>query len=104
MPALLLLDYLPFKTQMAKDMDTFQSLSEKQAWERIERGPNPNSKARDVFSYLLGAKDPETGGPGMTEEELIAEAGVLMIAGKVTFFLVPLFLDSGCVLTLGLPT
>jgi cytochrome P450 len=69
---------------MAKDMDSYLALSQREALERIQRGPNPsnNSNAKDVFSHLLGAKDPETGGPGMNEEELIAEAGVLMIAGE----------------------
>jgi hypothetical protein len=49
MPWLLIFDYLPFKFQMAKDMDVYQALSRQEALERIQRGANPNPNTEDVF-------------------------------------------------------
>ena len=63
---------------MAKDMETFKSLSEKQAETRMKKGQNIALK--DVFYHLIKAKDPETG-EGFSVSELVAEAGVLIIAG-----------------------
>lgn len=80
MPGLLKLDVLPLKTQMAKDMETWQRLSEDLAQKRIER--EQDTRAKDVFSHLLDAKDPETGKGGLSVPELVSEAGVLMVAGE----------------------
>jgi len=84
MPGLLMLDYLPFKSQMARDMDTFQKLSDSIAQDRIQKGKESQTSSKDVFSYLLNARDPVTGEAGMSHDELVAEAGVLMIAGSDT--------------------
>ena len=72
------LDVLLSFSKMAKDMETFKSLSEKQAETRMKK--SQNVKTKDVFYYLLNAKDPETG-EGLSVPELVSEAGVLMIAG-----------------------
>jgi hypothetical protein len=80
MPGLLKLDVLPIKPQIAKDMDTWQKLSEDLAHRRIQKGKATRTK--DVFSHLLGARDPETGTEGYSVPELVGEAGVLMIAGE----------------------
>ena len=42
-----------------------------------------DTKTKDLFAALLEARDPESG-CGFTQEELIAEAGLLMIAGSGT--------------------
>lgn len=80
MPSLLKLklDALLSFSKMAKDMETFKSLSQKQAETRMKKGQNIATK--DVFYHLMNAKDPETG-KGFSGPELVAEAGVLMIAG-----------------------
>lgn len=39
---------------------------------------------KDMFHFLFQAKDPETGGPGYTQEELVQENELLMIAGADT--------------------
>jgi cytochrome P450 len=80
MPGLLKLDVLPLKTQMAKDMETWQRLSEDLAQKRIKR--EQDTHAKDVFSHLLDAKDPETGKGGFSVPELVSEAGLLMVAGE----------------------
>jgi hypothetical protein len=48
-------------------------------------GARSDGDKDDVLSYLINAKDPETGGAGMSEEELVAEVGVFLIAGKFTY-------------------
>ena len=81
MPPLALLESLPFKPQMAKDMDRILELCEQLAVERAKRGNDDVGEAKDVCSYLLNAKDPETGAPGMSQDELYGELTVLMVAG-----------------------
>ncbi|QKX61381.1 uncharacterized protein TRUGW13939_08529 [Talaromyces rugulosus] len=67
MPILLCLYYLPFKSQMAKDMTMYhQDLSEKIAQHRIRQGTRSDGDKADVLSYLINAKDPETGGADTT--------------------------------------
>ncbi len=39
---------------------------------------------KDMFHYLYQAKDPETGQPAYSKDELLAEASLLMIAGSDT--------------------
>ncbi|KAL8697533.1 MAG: hypothetical protein Q9201_007080 [Fulgogasparrea decipioides] len=39
---------------------------------------------KDMFHYLFQAKDPETGGPGYTHEELVEENNLLVVAGADT--------------------
>ena len=39
---------------------------------------------KDFFHHLFQAKDPETGGPGYTREELVEENDLLVIAGADT--------------------
>lgn len=74
------LDQLFFR-KLARGTRQFQALSKSISdWRVVQRnviGP------KDLFSYLLDAKDPETG-RGYTEEELIAEAGILIVGGSGT--------------------
>ena len=39
---------------------------------------------KDMFHYLYQAKDPETGQPAYSRDELLAEASLLTIAGSDT--------------------
>ncbi|KAL6719675.1 hypothetical protein ACLMJK_001596 [Lecanora helva] len=64
-----------------RSMTKMKAYCEAQASERIKN--DNNVKIRDFYTYLLQAKDPETG-LGFTHPELAAEAGLLMIAGSDT--------------------
>lgn len=59
----------------------YQELSADQSKWRMEHASE--IKERDLFGSLLEARDPETG-RGFTQEELISEAGLLIIAGSQT--------------------
>ena len=48
-----------------------------------ERLSTEKDSQNDLFSFLVDAKDPETG-KGFTESELWAESRFLLIAGKHT--------------------
>ena len=63
-----------------KAQKQFQALSKGQSgWRMKQKDP----AIRDLFSNLLEARDPTTLS-ALTEEELIAEAGVLIVAGSDT--------------------
>ncbi|KAL8777895.1 MAG: hypothetical protein Q9213_007662 [Squamulea squamosa] len=49
-----------------------------------EKISDPADVRKDIFHYLIHAKDPETGGPGYTMEELRAETSLLVVAGSDT--------------------
>lgn len=49
-----------------------------------EQGGIPADVRKDMFHYLFQAKDPETGGPGYTKEELQEETTLLVVAGSDT--------------------
>ena len=68
---------------MARDLDRLMRLSEGLVAERVERGRSSDSVLKDLFSYLLGAKDPKTTGLGMSHRGLTAKAGTLMVAGML---------------------
>lgn len=51
---------------------------------RLESHENSEDNRRDMFHYLLNAKDPQTGLPGYTPQDLEAEALMLTIAGSDT--------------------
>ena len=74
------LDQLLFR-KLTHDTRQFQALSKSISDWRVTRGKYTGF--RDLFSYLLEAKDPETG-RGYTNEELIAEAGILIVGGSGT--------------------
>jgi cytochrome P450 len=59
----------------------FKELSAEQSTWRLQNAHN--IKTPDLFAALLDARDPETG-LGFTQEELISEAGLLIIAGSDT--------------------
>lgn len=74
------LDQVLFR-KLARGTRQFQALSKSISDWRVSQGKSIG--LRDLFSYLLEAKDPETG-RGYTEEELIAEAGILIVGGSGT--------------------
>ncbi|KAL8773643.1 MAG: hypothetical protein Q9209_001409 [Squamulea sp. 1 TL-2023] len=49
-----------------------------------EKTSVPANVRKDIFHYLINAKDPETGGPGYTMEELRAETSLLVVAESDT--------------------
>ena len=60
-------------------MNEFKAYCKMQTNDRIKR--NTDVKRRDFYSYLLDAKDPETG-LSFSHAELASEAGVLLVAGQ----------------------
>jgi len=62
-------------------MKKFKAYSKAQSDERIRN--DAHIKIRDFYSYLLQARDPETG-KGFSEDELLSEASVLIVAGSDT--------------------
>lgn len=64
-----------------KQTYAFEALSKEQSdW----RASNSDKLAqKDLFAALLEARDPETG-KRLTAEELVAEAGILIVAGTDT--------------------
>ncbi|MCJ1251964.1 hypothetical protein MMC30_009202 [Trapelia coarctata] len=82
MPGLLkihLTDIIPNKLDTG--MKKFKAYSKAQSDERIRN--DANIKIRDFYSYLLKARDPETG-KGFSEAELLSEASALIVAGSDT--------------------
>ena len=67
--------------KLDRSMNRMKAYCEIQTSERIKH--DADIKMRDFYTYLLKAKDPETG-QGFTHAELASEAGLLMIAGNLT--------------------
>jgi len=67
-----------FFRNMIKDTYHYQTIAAEQSEWRIAQGSK--IAERDIFTSLLEARDPQTG-LGMTLEEIISEAGLLIIAG-----------------------
>ncbi|KAL8724862.1 MAG: hypothetical protein Q9181_006643, partial [Wetmoreana brouardii] len=59
-----------------------QRMSEEQNLQEKDAGTMAVRK--DMIHYLFQAKDPETGGPGYTHEELVEENNLLVVAGADT--------------------
>lgn len=73
------LDQLLYR-ELYKAQKKFQALSKAQSdWRMKQKDP----EVRDLFTNLLEARDPMTLS-ALTEEELIAEAGALIVAGSDT--------------------
>lgn len=93
MPALLysgLEKVLPLLRGLYLDRCQYLAFGKKQVMERTKEGgfgqpgsPSMESGRRDIFSFLLHAKDPETG-EGMPMPELWMEANTLIVAGSDT--------------------
>lgn len=83
MPAILKLklDRLLFPS-IINETYKFEALSKEQSTWRANQN-SKDLKYRDLFTALLEARDPDTG-LGYSQEELIAEAGLLIIAGSDT--------------------
>ena len=73
------LDKILFR-DLATANTRYEAFSKKQADRRIARGAKINTK--DVFYFLQKGKDPETG-EGFTLHELVAEASLLILGGKI---------------------
>lgn len=66
--------------KLDKAKSQFHRLSNEQSAWRMQQN---HLEKRDLFANLLESKDPQTGS-GFTQEELIAEAGILIVAGGDT--------------------
>lgn len=55
-----------FFRKFDKDMQRYQAFSKRQSDVRISKGANV--PIRDVFSFLIDAKDPETGNHGLIRQ------------------------------------
>ena len=91
------LDKVLFR-KLGSDMQRYQAFSKRQSDTRLSKGDNVPTK--DVFSFLIDAKDPETGkqtsrwighrdmslksskGSGFEMPELVGEASLLITGGK----------------------
>ena len=82
MPEILLLrlDKILFR-KLINGVRDFQALSKTQTDWRLAQKDSIMKK--DLFASLVEAKDPKTGG-SLTEEQLIAETGSLLLAGADT--------------------
>ena len=70
-----------FFRRLVKGVRNFQALSKEQSEWRLAHGHMV--KTNDLFAALVKAKDPETG-RGLTEEQIVAESGSLLLAGSDT--------------------
>jgi cytochrome P450 len=64
---------------LTDDLRKYEAISKKITDARIAKGMNVAVK--DVYASLLEYRDPESG-VSFTNEELISESGVLLLAGK----------------------
>lgn len=67
--------------KLISETHQFQALSKSQSDWRVAQGNALGEK--DLFSALMEARDPETS-RGYTNDELVAEAGILIVAGSDT--------------------
>lgn len=65
--------------KLDRSMSRMKAYCELQIQERIKN--DAKVEMQDFFTYLLKARDPETG-QGFSHAELASEAGLLMIAGE----------------------
>lgn len=69
-----------FRRDLVRDTFRYETLSKKISdWRMQQKGNNLN----DFYGSLLEARDPQTGSQ-LTRDELIAEAGLLIVAGSDT--------------------
>jgi cytochrome P450 len=61
----------------------YLAFGKRQVMERSQNTSLDNSGRKDIFHYLLGAKDPDTG-EGMPKSELYMESNTLIVAGSDT--------------------
>ena len=75
----------PFKS-LYQDRNDYLDFGKKQVWARTARekeSPSAESQRKDIYSFLLSAKDPETG-EGFPTPELWMEGNTLIVAGSDT--------------------
>lgn len=76
--------YLPPFRSIYLDRNKYLGFSKKQVMERTARDEKEGDNGRkDIFSFMLHAKDPETG-EGMPAMELWMEGSTLIVAGSDT--------------------
>ena len=78
-----------FTPYLRKLRDRYVEFSKEMATERM----NMNSKRQDLFSYILSAKDPETGN-GFSMDEIWGESTLLIVAGDLKKTKVPVYFES----------
>ncbi|KAK3113993.1 hypothetical protein LTR53_008130 [Teratosphaeriaceae sp. CCFEE 6253] len=84
MPALARLEmYLPFLRSLYLDRRNYLAFGKAQVIARTEVNGSGETGRRDIFSFLLHAKDPETGS-GFPMPELFMEGNTLIVAGSDT--------------------
>lgn len=52
--------------------------------ERLTRASGEDSQRKDILSYLISARDPETG-TGIEQQDIVSEACILLMSGAGTF-------------------
>lgn len=73
-----------------KEIKRYYAFLDQSVTERIkleiesEKSGQDKDMRKDMFHYIYQAKDPETGKPAYSREELLAEASLLIIAGSDT--------------------
>ena len=76
--------WLPPFREVYEDRNKYLAFSKKQVMERSAREEKgEGSDRKDIFSFMLHAKDPETG-EGMPAMELWMEGSTLIVAGSDT--------------------
>jgi len=80
-----------FDSVAPKDIEHFWKFVDESAEKRIKmeeeiqkHGPDAKNIRQDMFHYLMNAKDPVTGGPALSRNDLLAEANLLVVAGADT--------------------
>lgn len=72
-----------FMPDTSKDIMKYLGRGAMSTMERIQSPPENADQRRDVLSYLISAKDPNTG-TGLANEDIVAEACLLLLAGAST--------------------
>jgi cytochrome P450 len=75
--------WLPPFRGLCLDRLQYLAFGKRQVMERSHNTSLDNSGRKDIFHYLLGAKDPDTG-EGMPKSELYMESNTLIVAGSDT--------------------
>lgn len=75
--------WLPPFRGLFLDRLQYLAFGKRQVVERSQNTSLDNSGRKDIFHYLLGAKDPDTG-EGMPKSELYMESNTLIVAGSDT--------------------
>lgn len=72
-----------FMADTSKDIMKYLTRGATSTMERIQSPPENAEQRKDILSYLISARDPDTG-TGLGSEDIIAEACLLLLAGAST--------------------